>query len=275
MEHGGPEPLTVTEMLLITLYYLANPCSIRVIADKFGRGEATVWRSVHDVTHCLSENQENFIKWPNGREISVIASEFQAKSGFPGIIAAVDGCHIKIHPPVNNQKDYLNYKRFHSIVLMAFVGPKKEFSYISVGFPGSNHDSYVLQRSLWWDRVTNDVNKFFQSPDYHAVGDSAFPLTEFLLVPYKQQVGMTKPMKVFNKKLSAARVTVERAFGDLKNRFRRCLDIQGNISTCVNVVSAACCVHNFCIANGDFEIEETTTADLLLGEDFTSASPPG
>jgi len=157
------------------------------------------------------------------------------------VSSAVDGCHIKIHPPLMSQKSYLNYKRFHSIVLMGFVQSDRQFSYVSVGFPGSNHDSYVLQRSNWWEMAETN----------------AFPLRGYMMVPYKQCGQMVSPeMKTFNRKLSCTRVVVEQAFGDLQNRFRQCQDIYGTIANAVNTVIAACVIHNICIYNGDMNFAE-------------------
>ena len=173
----------------------------------------------------------------------------------PGVIGAIYSCHIRVHPPVLHQKNFLNYKRFHSIVLMAIVKADRHFSYISVGFPGSNHDSYVLQRSCWWSQVTADPDTMFGNSDFHIVGDSAFPMREFLLIPYRSAPNNTKLMKTFNLKLSSTRVNlivVEQTFGDLQNRFRRCLNIEGSIENAVDSVVASCCIHNAAIACGYF-----------------------
>lgn len=43
---------------------------------------------------------------------------FQNRSrGFPGIVAAIDGCHIPCKQPVGNEVDYYNRKGVHSIIL--------------------------------------------------------------------------------------------------------------------------------------------------------------
>jgi DDE superfamily endonuclease len=88
---------------------------------------------------------------------------------------------------------------------------------------------------------------------YHIIGDGGFALKQWLLVPYKQiSAGLTRSQLKFNRKLSATRSIVERAFGDLKARFRRCLDIDAKVENAVNVIVASVCIHNLCIQNGDF-----------------------
>ena len=184
---------------------------------------------------------------------------FLDKCGFPGVVAAIDGCHIKIHPPAKHQNSYRNYKKFHSIVLMATVLPDKRFSYIFTGFPGSSHDSYVFQRSSLYGFLDdpNECPTFLDSRRQHIVGDSAFPLKPWLQVPYKRDAnaGLTPSQRIFNRKLSGTRVCVEQAFGDLQNRFRRLQDIHASVRKCVEFTVTACVIHKICIQNCDFCID--------------------
>jgi len=262
--HGGCPPICCEEMIYITIVYLANQGAVRLIGDKFGRSESACWNCIRVVTKILSENQNQYIEWPSAEQIPAVAAAFQARAGFPGVISAVDGCHIKIHPPLMSQKSYLNYKRFHSIILLGFVRSDRQFSYVSVGFPGSNHDSYVLQRSNWWEKAQTNLSGLFPSGEFHVIGDSAFPLRDFLMVPYKQSGQAISPeIKTFNRKLSCTRVVVEQAFGDLQNRFRRCLDIHGHIVNAVDTVVAACVIHNMCIRNGDMNFAENCVDPVM------------
>ena len=97
------------------------------MADKFGRTESTIWAAVDAVTHCFYKHQSKFIKWPKREELAQLELDFKDRAGFPGTIGAIDGCHIRIHPTLENQMAYRNYKKFHSIVLMAIVLPDKRF----------------------------------------------------------------------------------------------------------------------------------------------------
>ena len=117
--------MSIDEMMYITLQYLGNQGAIRLLADKFNRTESTVWRAVKEITHCFFEHQSKFIVWPKPEELSSFEEKFKDRAGFPGTIGAIDGCHIKIHPPIGNQMAYRNYKKFHSIVLMAIVLPDR------------------------------------------------------------------------------------------------------------------------------------------------------
>ena len=114
--------------------------------------------------------------------------------------------------------------------------------------------------------MNNDIEResnFLDSKKYHIVGDSAFALKSWLLVPYKRTAnGLTPSQKLFNRKLSVTRVCVEMAFGDLQNRFRRMQNIDAKGEKCVYITVTACILHNMCISNGDLPHRETVIDDV-------------
>ena len=46
--------------------------------------------------------------WPTSPKISQIAHEFQEMGGIPGVVGALDGCHINIKAPSPTQADYVD-----------------------------------------------------------------------------------------------------------------------------------------------------------------------
>ena len=54
---------------------------------------------------------------------------------------------------------------------------------------------------------------------WHILGDSAFPIREWLLTPYKHTIDLEEGKRTFNYKLSKVRMTIERCFAQLKNRY--------------------------------------------------------
>ena len=83
---------------------------------------------------------------------------------------------------------------------------------------------------------------------YVMVGDEAFPLKPYLMRPYPGQ-NLPHKKKVFNYRLSRARMVVENAFGILASRWRilhRRINLHPkNVDT---LVVAACILHNFFLA---------------------------
>ena len=77
------------------------------------------------------------------------------------------------------------------------------------------------------------------------VGDSAYPLMTWLMKPFAHNTQLTSSEKIFNYKLSRARIAVENAFGRLKARWRRLLKHNDmNLSNIPTVVAACCILHN-------------------------------
>ncbi len=80
------------------------------------------------------------------------------------------------------------------------------------------------------------------------VGDAAFPLKPYLMRPYPGQ-NLTHKKRIFNYRLSRARMVVENAFGILSSRwsiFHRRINLHPkNVDT---LVVAACILHNFLLA---------------------------
>lgn len=91
---------------------------------------------------------------------------------------------------------------------------------------------------------------YFPDDNLHIIGDKAFPLSSWLMTPYKDP--RTQIQRNHNNMLNADRVCIEHAFGLLKGRWRRLIFINTySISKAVEIVTPACVLHNFCYLNAD------------------------
>ena len=237
----------------MTLWYMATQESIRSIADRFNVSESTfiVWH--RKVIAVLCEISNDVIKWPDNQDIQIITGSFQERNGFPGVVGAIDGTHIRIEAPPEHPDDYYNRKGYHSIVLQAACREDRRFVNIYCGWPGKVHDARIFRNSPLFE---NGQNLCGQN---HLLGDGAYPLQNWVLVPYKDNGHLTPAQKNFNRKLSQLRVVIEQAFGMLKGRFRRLqYVVVRDIENIVKVVVACCTLHNICILNDD-ELEECFT----------------
>ena len=103
-----------------------------------------------------------------------------------------------------------------------------------------------------------DVGKFYLVDAGYACRPGFLPPyrgTRYHLREYGSRNYPTNPRELFNLRHSSLRVTVERAFGALKNRFR----IIDNkpfhpFSTQVKLVLACCILHNWIIGHGVDEV---------------------
>ena len=126
--YGNVKPISIIEIVYITIWCLANQGPIRGISLMFGRSIASVWRAVDRITKILETNQEKFIKLPSPKKEPLVSEKFKQMAGFPGMLGDIDGTHFHFQAPAKSQKDYNNRKFFHSINLLAFCLPNREFS---------------------------------------------------------------------------------------------------------------------------------------------------
>jgi len=89
------------------------------------------------------------------------------------------------------------------------------------GWPGSSNDARVFRNSSIGIAITEGKGDELIPPGCHLIGDAAYPLSNYLLVPYKDYGKLTPAMTLFNHRLSSTRIVIEQAFGLLIGRFRK------------------------------------------------------
>ena len=139
------------------------------------------------------------------------------------------------------------------------MNSRLRFQHVAVGYRGSIHDARVLRVRGIFDLAENEeilsartrmVNGGLLKP--MLVGDSAYPLKNWLIKPFSNRGRLSPQKRRFNEKLSAMRSVIERAFGLLKKRWRLLLKkIEQSHTSVPRSVTAACVLHNFCVMQGD------------------------
>lgn len=198
------------------------------------------------------------LQFPNSTEKwKEVADLFEDRWNFPHCVGAIDGKHIDIVPPSDSGSFYYNYKKKHSMVLMAIVDAKYRFLLADFGTNGRISDGGVLQNTKFFEKLQNNSLKLPTSEPlknrcrclpYVFVADDAFPLRVDMLKPFRQADLDSRDRKIFNYRLSRARRIVENAFGILSSRFRiyhTAINVEPeNIE---KIVMATCVLHNFLI----------------------------
>lgn len=201
----------------------------------------------------------------------------------PNVAGAIDCTHFQLRSPDGGPRraDYLDRERNFSI-----VDAGSRFLHITSGIPGSVHDSRILSESSLYAAATRAVNPVLSAPLLevgeegtiirpYILGDAGYPLLSWLLTPYPgSRATMGAVHWRYNYLQSSARMVVECAFGLLKNRFRL-LDgiIQvRNVARATDMITAACILHNICIASRDEALPEFEAMDFV--EDLNEVYPP-
>ncbi|CAF2084705.1 unnamed protein product [Rotaria magnacalcarata] len=252
--------IPIDKRLACALYALGSSSESRTVGHLFGIGKSTASEILHDICSVLiGLFFHRLVKFPNtDLEIQETINGFSTKYGHSLCVGALDGSHIAIKPPLGQEIDYFNYKKHHSVILLATVNSDLLFTYVNIGAPGRCNDSSIynnstlsslMQHPIYQNHVLVINNVKVQS---HLIADSAFSLSSTLLKPYADKPNMPKCQSLFNYRLSRVRCSVERAFGCLKNRFRllHC-KMEYELGNAINLIKAATILHNICISSGD------------------------
>lgn len=180
-----------------------------------------------------------------------LAEEFWEQTQFPNCIGALDGNHVMLKLPPNQQS-----KR-SSIVLLGLVDSHCRFVAVDVGAYGSAGDSNIFRestmgRKLFEGRLRIPPGEPLPCTKQPClpnvvVADEAFGLTESLMCPYSGHE-LTHKEKIFNYRLSCVHRMVKCAFRVCTTKWRILLStIELDVEKAIKVVLACCVLHNFVI----------------------------
>ncbi|XP_054603133.2 uncharacterized protein [Nothobranchius furzeri] len=248
------------QRLAVGIRFLASGDSFVSLAFSYRLGQTTVRNSVHMVCAAIEKvMMGQYLPPPTDEMWKTVAQGFWEKWNFPNFLGALDGKHIHIQAPPRSGSQYFNYKKTFSIVLLALVDADYRFRVIQVGDFGRSSDGAVYAGSalgIGMERRTLHVPPHAPLPGaadatpvpHVMVADAAFPLKPYLMRPYPGH-NLTHRKRIFNYRLSRARMVVENAFGILASRWRIFYRrIHLHPDKVDSVVLAACILHNFLIA---------------------------
>ena len=154
----------------------------------------------------------SIICWPRVEDMAEQVAAFEEHEQFPGVSGAIDTCHIPISAARFCSENYINRKGWHSVDVQAACIYDLKFIDWYAGWPGSVHDARVLRNSRLFMDATADPNLLFPG-NRHILGDSAYPLGDWLLTPYRDNRHLTQADCNYNFVHSSTRMVIERAFG--------------------------------------------------------------
>lgn len=236
---GQPIPLKI--QIMATLRYLGSASLQQTVADTLGMSQPSVSRSVNNVCRALVDLIADYIYWPDN--INNEKNNFFAIAGFPGVVGIVDGSHIRILEPKHYPNAFINRKYYPSINICAICDSRSKFTAVSIRWPGSCHDSFVLRQMPLWDSFENNER------EGTILGDSGYPCRTWLMTPFGHPQNQSE--QGFNNALTKTRVKIECAFGRLKMRFR-CLhdELRVTPEKAPLLIGAAMILHNIAIDLG-------------------------
>ncbi|CAN7981367.1 unnamed protein product [Ixodes pacificus] len=104
----------------MTLWLLGNQESYRGVTDRFGVHKNTLHFVVSEI-----------VLWPT--QLAQVASHFERNWRLPGVVGAVDGCHVSTKAPEEEKSAFYNRREFHSVVLQGCCDSSIVFTHVNVG----------------------------------------------------------------------------------------------------------------------------------------------
>lgn len=262
---GRNQALSERQQLLLTLRFLASNSHFGVLADAHGIDKSTVSRAVHRVVDAITDLLGDTIKFPD--DVDGLPLSFFRKAGFPSVSAALDGTHIPIQAPVENEVQFVNRHHTHSINAMVACGPDLRVYYVSARWPGATNDSRVLRNSLLADRWNAGFRPF---PGAVILGDSGYPCLQWLIPPILNPG--TAAENRFNIAHKRTRRVIECCFGVAKKKFTVLSSgMRLDPAFAGRVVMACFILHNVCLTDlgdeDDGDEDEGIVVDVEGEED--------
>lgn len=133
------------------------------------------------------------------------------------------------------------------------------------GWPGCTHDARVLRNSSLFE--DGEQGNAIGQRNF-IIADSAYPLRNWLIIPFRNTGHLTPRQHRFNRRLSSARQIVERCYGHLKGRFRRLREITvRKPPQIIAIIISGCILHNLCVLSHD-DVEDFIDEDHDVNANF-------
>lgn len=151
------ECIDTPRRLGIFLNYLAHGTTYGQIGEQFGVSKSSVcviMEQVSDALVYVFKDLNADARFPsNPTDIKALEAGFRKIWGLPGAVGAIDGSHFPILRPSKNGDDYLNRKKYYSVVGLFVANADCYCVDFVVGWPGGVHDARVWRNMALKDRL--------------------------------------------------------------------------------------------------------------------------
>lgn len=254
---------------LMPLFYVSVPHMYNIF-DQF----------LNWVLKALDFPLARYIQEENWTALAAIAEPLSYGSNgvLGGILGPLDGLAIRIRSPtlteVADPGNYFCRKGFFALNVQAICDRMKKFLWCYTSNKGSTHDSVAFTNSRFYSLLTEKAAQL-EEKGFYLIGDSAYNLTHFLLVPYSTEevrADRSDMCDAFNFYLSSSRIHIECAFGELVMRWRILWrTLQYDLVKCQRIVQVCMLLHNFIkdklAKESDGACNNTNESDWLPSDD--------
>ena len=183
--------------LAVILRHLSTGESYASLQYHWRVGRSTICKFVPQVCKAiLKEFQQEYLVSPTDPEDwKKIEERLRNRWIVPQAVSALDGKHIAIKKPKKSGSDFLNYKGYFSLVLLALVDVDYKFLWVNAESSGSSSNAQIFNRNKLKRRIENGTLGL-PPPEplapgepnlhYFLLGDDAFALMPWLVKPYSK-----------------------------------------------------------------------------------------
>jgi nuclease HARBI1 len=250
--------------ILVFLQFLGANTFYHTIRDSQGISPQAVSLTIRRVATAVLQLRQELIRWPE--DSSDLSKKFYEIGGFPSVTGCIDGTHIPVIAPKDDEQSFLNRHHGHSFNVLGVCGPDNQFYYLNANHGGRAHDSRVLKTSSLWRTFEQGELPF---PGSVLLGDSGYPLRSWLMTPFLGNP-QDDARQRYNFHHAKTRSIIERTFGIWKSRFYilktgirvRSMSLASKLIVCCGIL------HNLAILHSEkSEQSEDEELENVQGED--------
>ena len=138
------------ESLAMFLWIVGGSQSFSQAENRFTRSLWIVHIKFHEVLNCLRKLAKDSIM-PRDPTFSTDHERVRENRFWPyfkGAIGAIDGSHVKLIVPLDEMVNHTNRRGYTSQNVLAICDFDMRFTFAVTGWPGSAHDSRILNHAL-------------------------------------------------------------------------------------------------------------------------------
>ena len=201
----------------------------------YGVSQRSVYLTFQTVTGWVNQTLKfSLVEALKNEDIDYFSQQSDAFSvdsdgTYNGCFGSIDGLAIKIKQPtltdlLRDAGAYFSRKGFFALNCQAICDAHKRILWISSRHIGSSHDSRAFKDTQLHDLLV-EKKKFLLDNHLFLVGDSAYDLESFILIPHDNPSPLS-PEDAYNYYHSNCRIRIECCFGEL---IMRCVGVTSSI----------------------------------------------
>jgi hypothetical protein len=194
----------------------------------YGVSQGVVYQSFQTVTGWVNQTLKfSLVEALKNEDINYLrqlsnAFSVDSDGKYNGCFGSVDGLAVKIKQPtltelLRDAGAYFSRKGFFALNCQAICDVHKRILWISSRHIGSSHDSRAFKDTQLYDLLI-EKKDFLKEHQLFLVGDSAYDLESFLLIPHDDPSPLS-PEDAYNYYHSNCRIRIECCFGELIMRY--------------------------------------------------------